>query len=227
MPGLQEQLETAVAEGDLPPAYLVHPLVANADSLVLPFAIYMDGVSYSITDSVVAFWAYNLVTTRRHLICLARKKQVCKCGCRGRCTFWPILEWLRWSCQALHEGIYPHCRHDGHAWNASDTARSEVAGKPMPMKACLLLVKGDWAEFCERLGFPSWSSSLRPCFCCAASSEELSSARGVTLDTAPWHINDDDDFEAACNRCDTQVVVDAPLAKKLASLLRYDKRQAG
>eukprot|EP00974_Lingulodinium_polyedra_P078800 7633460-Lingulodinium_polyedra.AAC.1 len=31
----------------------------------------------------------------------------------------------------------------------------------------LLYIKADWAEMCERFGYPTWQSSLRPCLCCS------------------------------------------------------------
>lgn len=226
-PDLPAQLESAIADGKLPPSYLQHPLVTSSDDLVVPFCLYMDGVAYSQTDSVVAFWAYNMITTRRHLVCLVRKKAVCQCGCRGRDTFWPVLAWLHWSCKALYEGTFPTTRHDGVGWRASDSARAALAGKPMTKKACLIYLKGDWAEFCARFGFPTWNSNLRPCFCCAAFGSDLASADDVTLDTAPWHINDDRDYSTACDRAEIKVVVDRPLVEKLTGLLRYDKRRDG
>ena len=62
----------------------------------------------------------------------------------------------------MHEEIYPSRRHDGSEWLANNTDEAQLARNPMFMKACLIFVKGDWAEFCERLGFPNWNSSLRP-----------------------------------------------------------------
>ena len=31
------------------------------------------------------------------------------------------------------------------------------------MKMALVHIKGDWAEHCGTLGFPNWTSGLRPC----------------------------------------------------------------
>ena len=36
-----------------------------------------------------------------------------------------------------------------------------------------MYIKGDWPEFCERLGFPTWQSVVRPCFVCSAYGPEL------------------------------------------------------
>eukprot|EP00969_Alexandrium_andersonii_P153658 6794654-Alexandrium_andersonii.AAC.1 len=76
---LQEQVD----EGLLPPAYAEHPVVREADSPVVPLAVYMDGVAYSQTDSAVGIWLVNLVSNARHMVGLVRKSITCKCGCRG------------------------------------------------------------------------------------------------------------------------------------------------
>eukprot|EP00969_Alexandrium_andersonii_P226322 9994258-Alexandrium_andersonii.AAC.1 len=75
---LQERLD----DGALPPAYTEHPVVREADSPVVPVALYMEGVPYTKTDSVVGVWLENTVTKSRALLGLVRKSIACKCGCR-------------------------------------------------------------------------------------------------------------------------------------------------
>eukprot|EP00959_Pyramimonas_sp_CCMP1952_P094398 1974865-Pyramimonas_sp.AAC.1 len=48
---LFEQLEEAISDGALPPCYHEHPVVENSDCPVLPIALYMDAVPYSLVDS--------------------------------------------------------------------------------------------------------------------------------------------------------------------------------
>eukprot|EP00969_Alexandrium_andersonii_P070688 3120391-Alexandrium_andersonii.AAC.1 len=114
-----------------------------------------------------------MITGMRHICGIVRKAAVCRCGCRGWCTFWPLLRFLRWSFEALAAGTYPHTRHDGKPLQGS---RGEKAGQQLRSKAAVLYCKGDWAEFCERFGFPSHGSGLRPCFCCTAAGN----AQGTT-----------------------------------------------
>ena len=130
------------------------------------------------------------------------KKLVCECACRGWCTFWPVLVWLRWSCQALFNGVYPASRHDGSDWLPSDSARATLSGQRMPARFAFVALKGDWAEFCERLRLPNWSSGIRPCFCCSVAPDQLTSAQGVSMQACPWHINTDYDYEMAATRCE-------------------------
>ena len=56
---------------DLPPCCWDHRVVqAHPDNLPIPAAIYLDGVPYSQTDSVIGFWIENLISSRRHLFAL-------------------------------------------------------------------------------------------------------------------------------------------------------------
>ena len=56
----------------------------------MPWCLYMDGVAYSLSDTVLGIWIYNMVTGTRMQIALIRKRIVCACGCRGWCAYWPI-----------------------------------------------------------------------------------------------------------------------------------------
>eukprot|EP00969_Alexandrium_andersonii_P208806 9222059-Alexandrium_andersonii.AAC.1 len=155
---LQEQIDS----GALPPANDAHPVVREADVPVVPLAVYMDGVAYSQTDSVVGVWLVNLVSNARHMVGLVRKSITCACGCRGWCTFFPILEFLRWSLWALAMGVFPAAGPGDRPFPASDDRRRDLAGRPLRAKAAVLYCKGDWVEFCGRFGFPGHASKNRP-----------------------------------------------------------------
>ena len=150
-----------IIEGDrMPPCYVEHRLFQESESPPFPYAIYMDGVAYSQVDSVLAVWAYSLVTGRRHLLALVRKKHVCQCGCRGWCTYWCVLTWLHWSCRTLHQGEYPTSRHDGAPWQEGrDSERETQAGQPMPYKACLVFHQGRLGRVLPCSGVPSMEFS--------------------------------------------------------------------
>eukprot|EP00969_Alexandrium_andersonii_P243224 10743803-Alexandrium_andersonii.AAC.1 len=177
----------------LPASYTQNPIVTQSDpnDFIIPISIYMDGVAYTITDSVVGVWAINGISQTRHLLMLIRKRLGCRCGCRSWCTFAPLMAVLRWSLDCLSRGIYPSERHDGTAWDpAQDAIRATRSGQQMAARACTMWFKADWAEFCERLGFPTWTSASRPCFCCGVSKQELFNP-GQVLD----RLNMDMDYE--------------------------------
>jgi hypothetical protein len=61
-PGAVLALKEAVDENVSPPSCADHPLVARhgAEAPVLPVSLYVDGVPYSLADSVIGFWFSNV-----------------------------------------------------------------------------------------------------------------------------------------------------------------------
>jgi hypothetical protein len=226
-PQLLQKLQTAVDNHDLPPVYYDNPIVQTSLEPPMPLGLYLDGVPYSITDTVVGIWLINLIDNSRHIVAIIRKRTTCRCGCRGWCTFYPIMLWLHYCFSTLAEGVYPRTRHDNKEWSKQDSHRASLAGQPLSCRGILLEVRGDWAEFCERLGFPTWQSVVRPCICCNAHPETLYQVQGVSLVDSPWHVNDDADYDASCSRCEVKVVVTHVMVRQIRHNLRFDKRRGG
>ena len=94
-----------------PRAYVEHLVVREAEEaehgLPVPLAIYLDGVPYSHIDSVIGFWMVFMLTGVRVCMAVLRKKLVCKCGCKGWCTYYPIFRWLGWSLKAIAKRFFP------------------------------------------------------------------------------------------------------------------------
>jgi hypothetical protein len=64
-PALRTQLREAIDHDELPPAYFHHPVVVahgSMDDPVLPLSIYLDGVPYSVNDSVIGIWIVNNIS---------------------------------------------------------------------------------------------------------------------------------------------------------------------
>lgn len=101
-------------------------------------SLYLDGVPYTNTDSVVGIWLINMVAGVRHMLGLVRKSITCRCGCRGWDTFFPILQFLLWSFRALASGNFPGQRHGGTAWTGAGAEAAVSAGKPLKAKGMLL-----------------------------------------------------------------------------------------
>ena len=127
----------------LPACYWEHTVVqAAAPETVAPLALYLDGVPYSQTDSVIGWWVECLVTGARFLWAVTRKRTACKCGCKGWCTFHAFFRLFHWSATALAQKRWPLRRHDGQDWQAADHDRAAKAGSDMRMQACFLHIKG-------------------------------------------------------------------------------------
>ena len=68
-------LHAHIDEEKLPPCYHNHPVVESAPENVdvYPIAMYIDGLPYSQTDSVVGVWIINIITQKRTLCVTLRK----------------------------------------------------------------------------------------------------------------------------------------------------------
>ena len=98
----------------------------------------------------------------------------------------------------------------------------------MRRAGCIIQSRGDWMEHAERFGFFGHASSLRPCFCCATSPEDMFRIVGVSPLGLPWHVNTQDDWEAACERCTIRVTFPQQrYIEAVSAFLVYDIRKTG
>jgi len=226
-PGLLRRIPSAPAEGEWAENYRQHPVVlAAAGQPVLPLALYVDGVPFTVHDSFLGFWIYNLITERRHLVAVLRKSQMCQCGCREWCSLFPVLCWLRWSLEILAAGRHPNARHDGSPWQPEDGSRQALAGSPL-VRGALVLLKGDWAEFCLTLGFPTWGSAEHPCLFCRCSQESLYSLTNFAPGNFPHAPKTDLDCDLAAQAAEVRVILDPALHAEILAVLFWDKRKQG
>jgi hypothetical protein len=231
-PAYLEKVGEFLASTTMPPAYEEHVVVRSArqedpEAVVVPLCLYMDAVPYSQTDSVLGVWVECLATSRRWLCAVLRKRHVCKCGCKGWCSYYPLFAMLDWSLQAVSRGLWPTDRHDGSAWRPSDQSRSTRSGDRMPCRGAIIFIKGDWAEYAHTVGLPVWSDGIRPCYECAGSGEDLYTPHGNTVLGLRWPTTTDDDYHQACDRCEVRVRLTPATKAMVLQHLRYDKRDDG
>ena len=233
---LQPGFHTSLNEwsaSSLPPCYRRHPAVNSEPSEgalggpVLGLSFYIDGVPYSNTDNVIGFRIQNLATRRRHLCAVVRKRTSCQCGCRGWCSLFPIFQFFKWSFDALASGFWPARRHDKQGWLDSDEGRKAQGDRPLPFRACVVYVNRDWAEYAATLGLPSWQDSIRPCFACNASGDDMYTPHGNNQVALRWPCNEDNDYHVACTRCEIIVEINEETKTLITNRLRYDKRRVG
>ena len=213
-----------------PRAYREHPIVLEAAAagcgLPMPIALYLDGVPYSHVDSVIGFWMVDLLTARRFLIAVLRKKLVCKCGCKGWCTYQPIFRSIAWSLRSISKGYLPEVDDLGREFREGST-RWIMRGRPMTRRGACLYIKGDWSEYANTLGFPQWGDNLRPCFECAGI-HDLYVPVGNTAKKFRWSENDDADYFKACDTCEIDVELTARAVTLIKNAgLRYMKTGKG
>lgn len=224
----QQPVAAELADEEWTAAYHEHPVVVDSKGTgtpVIPYALYLDGISFTRTDSLVGIFIYSLVTLKRHLCVVLRKSHFCQCGCRGWCTLHPIFSALKWSIDSLAAGVWPSSRHDG-PWGA-DQRREAKSGTPLGFRGALLHLKGDWSEFSHRLGFADWSSKLYCCLFCQATRENRFKLEGFSPLTSPWLPVSQREVNDACLKCEVWVLLTKEQHAEVRAALEFDKRRDG
>ena len=110
---------------------------------------------------------------KRFWVFACTKKDMCDCGCSGRCTLDACWRIIAWSFQILLSGIWPSADHLGRAWPVGSWRRELGAAKiPMRFRGALLRKSGDWAWFKCSLGLRGWRGTKKGkhmCWICNAS----------------------------------------------------------
>ena len=65
-----------------------------------------------------------MISQKRHVVALIRKRQMFKCGCEGWCSQFPLMTLLRWSLKARADGKYV-C--GGGGGGGSDTCVADMS----------------------------------------------------------------------------------------------------
>ena len=63
--------------------YFDHPQVKDSDGPVIPYSLFVDGVPYSNTDSIIGFWLVTEITGSRSLLVTLRKSCCALAGAAG------------------------------------------------------------------------------------------------------------------------------------------------
>lgn len=228
-PNLIASVVAARSAGKLPSAYEEHVVVrSNVLDVILPLVIYFDGVLFNKRSSLFAVTLYVVTTGRRHLLALLRKEELCHCGCAGWCSLWVLFETLRWSLQHCAEKRWPLQRDDSRPWHAvHDSERAQRAGNLLSVRACLLFIKADWAEFAHTVGLANWASRLSPCPFCFAPKIGLYEVDGLSLASSPYPETGPVDYERACSDCERVVSLSAADHAVLKIILVFDRRKTG
>ena len=117
---------------------------------MVPLALFLDGVRYTSmiagrAGTVLGFCLTNLVTEKRYWVGGVRSGDTCRCGCRGWCTLFPLLNSLKWMIAQLAQGKRFDRRHDGSAYDADDPLEQirRTKGDRLGFRAAVIWVKGD------------------------------------------------------------------------------------
>ena len=154
------------------------------------------------------------MTGVRHLMAVQRKIRLCRCGCRGWCSLWPVLHMIHWSSAALAEGEFPGRPCVGVAWSEAAEA---IGGGLLALRGALLHIKLDWGEAASSMAFPNWASALHPCFGCNCerdSMQYLADTPELPFEELSW-----EDYDEACALSERVVVLSTPM--ELQTVLHF------
>ena len=208
-PSILETVAKHRAEKKFPPRFYNHPVVTASDEAtpIVPYSLYLDGLPYNHWDGVLGIFVYITTTMKRHLVATVRKRDLCKCGCGGNCTYYPIFAAIRWSMQVAASGVYPAARHNGVAFGGStaEALRAAKANQDVGFKCVLLYFKGDWSEYCSTLSVPTWKSDEHGCLFCDASKADYYKVDGFNPGSFPHVRQTSESWEAACRACEIRI----------------------
>ena len=193
--------------------YEWHPGVrACKPELPLLCAMYSDGIRFTRSDrtgkadSLDGFFFHLVPQGRRHSVAFLRKSELCRCGCRGWCSVYPIMLLVSWSVRAMLQGRFPDTAHDGSPWLTEDRRRN-LAGKPL-RKGVLVWIKGDLIEQAVTYGLRGLGSTFHPCMLCDTLLENMHECESVELFSDLWGSKDPlTSYENSCQECEVTVVI--------------------
>ena len=131
-------------------------------------ALWGDSAPSTRKDSVhlLTFRLLNGSVRKRFWIACFSKKDMCKCGCYGRCTMQTMFEIVGWSMRALLAGKHPSVDHRGNRFPPG-SPRGEMAGQTLRVRGAVLAKVGDWAWYKQALNLKYWrgeGEDLRLCW---------------------------------------------------------------
>ena len=202
-PNIVSELQTQCNSNALPKYYYDHPVViAEPPGTVLPTEIYIDAAPFNKLDSALGFFLINLISGTRTLLGTLRKSSLCKCGCKGWCSVFSVLQLIQFGALRLQGGHHSMMRADYKPWKAGDYVREALAGLALPIKGILSKISGDWMEYCSTIGYPTWGTQASPCPFCFCTRDNMYCFDGMAVEHNCWGRKDMRAYETACGQCD-------------------------
>jgi len=189
---------------------------------------FSDAVPHTKRDSFFAFYWSNILDGERILICALRKKDLCRCGCRGFCTLGQVMRVISWSFNCLATGKFPGQRHDQTPFEHG-SARQELAGKSLAggLVGALVEMRADLLEIVGACGFKQWSNVDHPCFLCESSRAQLYEFP-INMRAHQWVLRDASSYNHSVQQALMKREITTPaMLRTLADLLWFGPRSGG
>ena len=215
----------ALPEGqNLADVYYGHPVTLAHGDKSFPIGFFSDALPHTKKDSVYCYYWSNIVTGKRHIICVLRKKDLCQCSCRGQCTFGAVQRLLVWTFNAVANGTWPEHRHNGEEF--SDWRAREKGDLAEGLRGALCQVRADLLEFVTSLGFKNWANVSRPCFVCDVTKDKMFDFPD-SHDDCTWATVDGATYDRAVQASVKRIRVNEAQLKALVENLKFDHRRNG
>jgi hypothetical protein len=187
----------------------------------------MDAAGFTANESFEGLFINDLDTGVRFLIAVVRKQEMCKCGCRGFCTFWPLHDALLSDLQSSADGKWSVVGHLQEPFPRG-TVACERAGLPMGLVLAATEVRADMPGYSGSMGIRASSHVSNGCCICNVVKADLSKLDNVTLDGGPAETFDTEQYRALLAECRHVVTISnaADMRSVLVDgLLTYDHRK--
>ena len=217
---------TTMPEAERPPTYMRHDVRKKNGDKAWPMGYFSDYVPHTKRDSFLVFYFSNLITGIRYLMCVLRKSDLCRCGCKGFCTLGAVLRIVAWSLNQVALGLHPSYNHLNEPL---DPDRFDLRGFELAEGHCGALCEArmDLEECCNAMGFQRWSTLERPCFCCDCTQEDLHNYP-ERVEASRWHRRDAITYNQDCRRAImVRIVSTVETLRSLIRELKFDGRTQG
>ena len=133
-------------------------------------------------------------------MCSIMLSDICQCGCKGWCTFFPLIQRVKDDLVSLALGSDPN------------------------VLVCCVGSLGDWPAFCSLGGIRTWAHNGHPCFCCRCTNAQLKGNRldNMSLDICAFDLYTENDHRADITRHQQHANVSTIIERtQIQHVLRY------
>eukprot|EP00971_Amphidinium_carterae_P336023 6472156-Amphidinium_carterae.1 len=236
-------VEKALEAWEKPLAYQENAVVCREQGkggrCVVPYSLFMDGVEYSNSDSMLVVSLTNLLNNEVVVLACIRKRLLCGsktgCGCQHYCSLYHLFKTLNWSMRALAFGEHPTERSclqlcpelllDSGCWRFADMWLEEVAGQSMSVCGCCLELRTDWSELASGLGVCQWNHRDFPCPLCTDTKDNMYTLLGNK--DAPRTLKKEGGYEEEVVTAEVAVALSDASWSMVKSCLKQDARKKG
>ncbi|CAK0831430.1 unnamed protein product [Prorocentrum cordatum] len=163
----------------------------------------------------------------RYLICVIRKSDLCRCGCRGFCTLGTILRVIAWAFNVLAVGLYLLLDHEGKPFEDLVRANKHRFTIAEGWVGALTELRADLLEIFERIGVTRFSNVLNPCFQCSVHKSKLFDFP-VSMEACQWVPRDETVYNLMMHRALVKrTVVNRAQLRRLMTCMHLDEELGG